>query len=69
MPGADRRSRLGLGGLIFTLSDGSIVVRRTLLKDEKMRAAAEGFVLATYTVAQLLLVEGLLALTSRNSQG
>ncbi len=65
VPDTDRRSWLGLGGLIFTLSDGSIVVRRTLLKDEKSRAAAEGFVLTTYAVAQLLLVEGILALTSR----
>jgi len=69
VPGSDRRSRLGLGGLLFTLSDGSIIVRRTLLKDEKARAAAEGFVLATYAAAQLLLVEGLLALTRREPQG
>jgi uncharacterized membrane protein YhhN len=61
-PNADRRSWLGLGGLVFTLSDGTIVERRTLLKSEPARAAAEGFVLATYAAAQLLLVEGMLAL-------
>lgn len=65
VPNSDRRSLLGLGGLIFTLSDGSIVLRRTLLKDEKARAAAEGLVLVTYVAAQLLLVEGLLALARR----
>jgi uncharacterized membrane protein YhhN len=61
-PNADRRSWLGLGGLVFTLSDGTIVERRTLLKSKSARAAAEGFVLATYAAAQLLLVEGMLAL-------
>jgi len=67
VPGRDRRSWLGFGGLIFIVSDGSIVVRRTLLKNERTRAAAEGFVLVTYVLAQLLLVEGLLALTRRDS--
>ena len=60
-PSADRRSWLGLGGLVFTISDGTIVVRRVLLKNRKARAAAEGFILATYAAAQLLLVEGMLA--------
>ncbi|MEE2061038.1 lysoplasmalogenase family protein [Rhodococcus artemisiae] len=64
-PGADRRSWLCLGGLVFTLSDGTIVERRTLLKNKSARAAAEGFVLATYAAAQLLLVEGMLALGRR----
>lgn len=62
IPGRDRRSWLGLGGLVFTLSDGTIVARRVLLRSERARAAAEGFVLATYALAQLLLVEGKLAL-------
>lgn len=64
-PNADRRSWLGLGGLVFTLSDGTIVGRRALLKNKSARAAAEGFVLATYAGAQLLLVEGILALARR----
>ncbi|MFL1594897.1 lysoplasmalogenase [Rhodococcus ruber] len=62
IPGGDRRTWLGLGGLVFTLSDGTIVARRVLLRSERARAAAEGFVLATYALAQLLLVEGKLAL-------
>ncbi|WP_068155125.1 lysoplasmalogenase family protein [Rhodococcus phenolicus] len=61
LPSADRRSWLGLGGFVFTLSDGTIVGRRVLLTNEKARALAEGFVLATYAAAQLLLVEGMLA--------
>ncbi|MGW0022368.1 lysoplasmalogenase family protein [Rhodococcus sp. NPDC003382] len=60
-PSTDRRSWLGLGGLVFTISDGTIVVRRVLLKNRKVRAAAEGLILATYAAAQLLLVEGMLA--------
>ena len=67
-PGTDRRSWLGLGGLVFTASDGSIVLRRTLLKNERARAAAEGFVLVTYVAAQALLVEGMLALARRNAR-
>ncbi len=62
IPNEDRRSWLGAGGLVFTLSDGTIVVRRVLLRSQRTRAAAEGFVLATYALAQLLLVEGKLAL-------
>lgn len=68
VPGTDRRSWLGLGGLVFTASDGSIVLRRTLLKNERARAAAEGFVLVTYVAAQALLVEGMLALARRNAR-
>lgn len=65
VPGADRRSWLAAGGMVFTASDGTIVVRRSLLTGPRTRAAAEGFVLATYAAAQLLLVEGMLALTRR----
>ncbi|WP_238072070.1 lysoplasmalogenase family protein, partial [Rhodococcus zopfii] len=60
-PSADRRSWLGLGGFVFTVSDGTIVVRRVLLKGKKTRAVAEGPILATYAAAQLLLVEGMVA--------
>ncbi|MEE2035500.1 lysoplasmalogenase family protein, partial [Rhodococcus chondri] len=66
VPGADRRSWPALGGLAFTVSDGTIVLRRTLLKNETARAAAEGFVLVTYAAAQLMLVEGMLALARRD---
>ncbi|NLU83229.1 lysoplasmalogenase [Rhodococcus sp. HNM0569] len=62
VPGDDPRSRLGAGGLLFTLSDGLIVVRRLVLNGRRRRAVAEGAVLATYSAAQLLLVEGMLAL-------
>ena len=65
LPNRDRRSWLGLGGFAFLLSDGIIVGRRVLLRGARSRAAAEGAVLATYAVAQLLLVEGMLALSRR----
>ncbi|QBJ98610.1 lysoplasmalogenase [Rhodococcus sp. ABRD24] len=61
----DRRSWLGLGGLLFTGSDGLIVMRKLFLRGEKPRAAAEGVILASYAAAQLLLVEGMLALGHR----
>jgi hypothetical protein len=67
VPGSDRRSWLGLGGLVFTVSDGTIVLRRTLLSGERARTAAEGVVLVTYVAAQVLLVEGMLALARRPS--
>ena len=67
VPGSDRRSWLGLGGLVFTVSDGTIVLRRTLLSGERARTAAEGVVLVTYVAAQVLLVEGMLALARRTS--
>lgn len=51
MPRATR-----LGGLLFTLSDATILVRRSALTDERARRAAEAFVLTTYAAAQYLLV-------------
>ncbi|MCQ4118129.1 lysoplasmalogenase family protein [Rhodococcus tibetensis] len=65
MPRSDRRSWLGLGGILFTASDGLIVVRRLFVRSERGRAASEGLILATYAAAQLLLVEGMLALRRR----
>lgn len=61
----DRRSWLGLGGLLFTGSDGTIVVRKLFLRGEKSRAVAEGAILASYAAAQLLLVEGMIDLGRR----
>lgn len=61
----DRRSWLGLGGLLFTGSDGTIVVRKLFLRGEKSRAVAEGVILASYAAAQLLLVEGMIDLGRR----
>ncbi|MFC9553200.1 lysoplasmalogenase family protein [Rhodococcus sp. NPDC056960] len=69
VPGHDRRSWLGVGGLLFTASDGLIVVRRLFIRGDRGRAAAEGVVLATYAAAQLLLVEGMLALGRRRVTG
>ncbi|MDT2009127.1 lysoplasmalogenase [Rhodococcus opacus] len=65
VPGPDRRSWLGVGGMLFTASDGLIVVRRLFIRGELGRAAAEGVILASYAAAQLLLVEGMLALGRR----
>ncbi|WP_424809715.1 lysoplasmalogenase [Rhodococcus sp. 27YEA15] len=62
VPNKDRRSWLGLGGVLFTASDGLIVVRRLFVRGAGPRAAVEGVILASYAGAQLLLVEGMLAL-------
>ena len=59
VPGVDPRSRLALGGVLFTVSDALIVFRRLFLVSESHRRAAEGTILATYALAQLFLVEGL----------
>ncbi|MFC4604908.1 lysoplasmalogenase family protein [Rhodococcus kronopolitis] len=62
LPNADRRSWLALGGLLFTGSDALIVVRRLFVRGETGRRVTEGVVLASYGAAQVLLVEGMLAL-------
>lgn len=54
---ADPRSRLGLGALLFTVSDGLIVVRRLFARGERSRRVVEGIVLATYGAAQFLLAD------------
>lgn len=59
MPNSDPRSRIALGGVLFTVSDALIVFRRLLLHTDSHRRAAEGAILATYALAQLFLVEGL----------
>lgn len=59
VPGSDPRSRIALGGILFTVSDALIVFRRLQLRRESHRRIAEGIVLATYAAAQLLLVEGM----------
>ncbi|WP_227979314.1 lysoplasmalogenase [Nocardia spumae] len=55
VPNRDPRSRLALGALLFTLSDGSIVLRRLFARTPRSRRAAEAFILATYAGAQYLL--------------
>ncbi|MEV0028726.1 lysoplasmalogenase [Nocardia sp. NPDC050793] len=57
IPDADPRSRLGLGALLFTLSDGLIVLRRLFARTSRSRRATEGVILATYAAAQYLLAD------------
>ncbi|GGG21363.1 hypothetical protein GCM10007304_39020 [Rhodococcoides trifolii] len=47
-----------LGGLLFTVSDATILIRRLALTDDTHRRLAEAFVLTTYVAAQYLLVTG-----------
>ncbi|MEU4316925.1 lysoplasmalogenase [Nocardia sp. NPDC024068] len=57
IPDADPRSRLGLGALLFTVSDGLIVLRRLFAHGERSRRVLEGAILATYGAAQFLLTD------------
>ncbi|WP_330233489.1 lysoplasmalogenase [Nocardia sp. NBC_00508] len=57
VPGADPRSRLGLGALLFTVSDGLIVLRRLFARGERARRVTEAAILATYAAAQYLLAD------------
>ncbi|MEU7630342.1 lysoplasmalogenase [Nocardia sp. NPDC049220] len=57
VPGTDPRSRLGLGALLFTVSDGLIVLRRLFARGERARRVTEGAILATYAAAQYLLTD------------
>ncbi|MGW4769209.1 lysoplasmalogenase [Nocardia sp. NPDC004278] len=57
IPGVDPRSRLGLGALLFTVSDGLIVLRRLFARGERSRRVVEGVILSTYAAAQYLLAD------------
>ncbi|MGY2009026.1 lysoplasmalogenase [Nocardia gipuzkoensis] len=57
VPGTDPRSRLGLGALLFTVSDGLIVLRRLFARGQRARRVTEGVILATYAAAQYLLAD------------
>ncbi|MFB8281937.1 lysoplasmalogenase [Nocardia colli] len=57
IPNADPRSRLGLGALLFTVSDGLIVLRRLFARTDRTRRVTEGIILATYAAAQFLLAD------------
>ncbi|MFI1463742.1 lysoplasmalogenase [Nocardia carnea] len=57
IPDRDPRSRLGLGALLFTVSDGLIVVRRLFARGQRSRRLIEGIILATYGCAQFLLAD------------
>lgn len=59
VPTSDSRTWLATGGVLFTVSDALIVFRRLVLTGDRTRRAAEGAILGTYALAQLLLVEGL----------
>ncbi|MDJ0393335.1 lysoplasmalogenase [Rhodococcus sp. G-MC3] len=59
VPSSNPRSRLAVGGMLFTLSDALIVVRRLFADKDSHRHVLEGLILATYALAQLFLVEGL----------
>ncbi|MFD4369886.1 lysoplasmalogenase family protein [Rhodococcus sp. NPDC058521] len=62
VPSRDPRSRIGLGGLLFTSSDGLIVIRKIFVRGKVGRAVSEAVVLGTYAAAQFFLIEGMLAL-------
>ncbi|MFI6311696.1 lysoplasmalogenase [Nocardia fusca] len=57
IPNADPRSRLGVGALLFTVSDGLIVLRRLFARGERSRRVVEAVILATYGAAQFLLAD------------
>ncbi|WP_040792913.1 lysoplasmalogenase [Nocardia paucivorans] len=57
LPSADPRSRVGLGSLLFTVSDGLIVMRRLFLRGARTRRVAEAVILGTYGAAQYLLAD------------
>lgn len=64
-PAGDPRRGLELGGLSFVASDGTILHRRTFFKNTDAGNSAEAFVLASYALAQMLLVDGLEKLAER----
>lgn len=57
VPGSHPRSRLGLGALLFTVSDGLIVARRLFARGQRSRRVLEAIILATYGGAQFLLAD------------
>ena len=57
VPGVDPRSRLGVGALLFTISDGLIVLRRVLARGRLARRTLEAAILASYSAAQYLLAD------------
>ncbi|MFC9896965.1 lysoplasmalogenase [Nocardia sp. NPDC127579] len=57
LPNPDPRSRLGIGALLFTISDGLIVLRRLFARSPRSRHLAEGLILSTYAAAQYFLAD------------
>ncbi|WP_107659797.1 lysoplasmalogenase [Nocardia suismassiliense] len=67
IPNSDPRSRLGLGALLFTVSDGLIVLRRLFARTERTRALTEAVILTTYAAAQFLLADPKAQIRTRQS--
>jgi uncharacterized membrane protein YhhN len=64
-PDDDPRRALDLGGVLFLTSDAALMHRRVFLdKDSPAGAAAESWVLGSYTSAQALLFSGLAKLAA-----
>ncbi|MFI5781063.1 lysoplasmalogenase family protein [Nocardia sp. NPDC051570] len=57
VPSRDPRSRLGVGALLFTLSDALIVLRRLFARGARSRRVTEGVILSTYAAAQYFLTD------------
>ncbi|WP_280382066.1 lysoplasmalogenase [Nocardia wallacei] len=57
LPDRDPRSRLGLGALLFTVSDGLIVLRRLFARGDRSRRVSEAVILSTYAAAQYFLTD------------
>jgi len=57
VPDADPRSRLALGSLLFTLSDGLIILRRVFARSTRAGRGTEAVILGTYAAAQYLLTD------------
>ncbi|MCU1646567.1 MAG: hypothetical protein JWN03_6842 [Nocardia sp.] len=57
IPGRDPRTRLALGALLFTISDGLIVLRKIFARTPRSRHITEGVILTTYAAAQYLLAD------------
>lgn len=56
---------LAAGGIVFMASDATLMNRRYLVRGPLPRALAEATVLSTYFVAQMLLLDGMDALSRR----
>ncbi|GGL27392.1 lysoplasmalogenase [Nocardia jinanensis] len=69
IPDADPRSRLGVGALLFTVSDGLIVLRRLFARGARSRRVIEGVILATYGAAQFLLTDPAAHVRGRTGAG
>ncbi|GGK52347.1 lysoplasmalogenase [Nocardia camponoti] len=58
VPTRDPQTWLGVGALLFTISDATIVARRLFARTDQQKRVAEGFILTTYAAAQYLMMAG-----------